>query len=66
MEQSVYEKKNLELINSNINGNISPVCDGSFDPSAATNQQNSVSDVVQSQIQIIDISEAIQQAHHNN
>ena len=38
-------------------------CDGSFIPSAATNQQNSVRDVVQlSQNQIIAISEAIQQA----
>ena len=43
-----------------------PGCDGSFSPSAATNQQNSVRDVVQlSQIQIIVISEAIQHAHHN-
>ena len=46
---------------------ISPGCDGSFSPSAATNQQNSLKDVVQlSRIQIITISEAIQQAHHNN
>ena len=34
---------------------------------SATNQQNSVRNVVQlSQIQIIAISEAIQQVHHNN
>ena len=42
------------------NGIILPGCDGSFSPSAATNQQNSVRYVVQlSQIQIIAISEAI-------
>ena len=41
-------------------------CDGSFSPSAATNQQNSVRDDVYSQIQIIAISEAIQQVYHNN
>ena len=39
----------------------------SFSPSAATNQQNSVRDVVQvSQIQISAISEAIQQVLHKN
>ena len=60
-------KQNLELTQRKINGIISPVCDGSFSRSAATNQQNSVRHVVQlSQIQIIAISEATQQVHHNN
>ena len=55
------------MIKWKINGIFSPGCDGSSSPSAATNQQNSVRDIVQlSQIQIIAISEAIQQAHHNN
>ena len=45
---------------------ISQVCDGSFNRCAETNQQNSVRDVQLSQIQIIAISEAIQQAHHSN
>ena len=49
-----------------INGIISPGFDGSFSPSAAANQPNSVRDVVHSQIQIIAISEAIQQAYNNN
>ena len=49
-----------------MNGYISPGCDGSVSPSAAKNQQNSVRDVVQSQIQVIAISEAIQQAYHNH
>ena len=59
-------EQNLELIKLNINGIISPSCDGSFSPSAATNQQNGVKDIVQlSQIQIIAIYEAIQRVHHN-
>ena len=38
-----------------------------FNPSAATNQQNSVRDVFQlSQNQTFAIFEANQQAHHNN
>ena len=46
---------------------ISTGCDGSFRPSAARNQQNSVRDVDQlSQSQIIAISKAVQQAHHND
>ena len=65
VKQSVYEK-NLEFIKRNIIGLISPGCDSSFSLSAAANQQNSVRDVVQSQIQIIAISEAIQHVHHNN
>ena len=65
VKQSVFGK-NLELIKWNINGIISPGCGDSFSPSAATDQQNSVRDVVQSQIQIISISEAIEQVHHNN
>ena len=45
---------------------ISPGCDSWFRPSAATNQQNSVIFVVQlSQSEIIVVSGAIQQAHHN-
>ena len=43
-----YMKQNLELKKWNINGFISPGCDDSFSPNAATNQQqNSVRDVVQ-------------------
>ena len=62
-----YIKQNLELIERILNGIISPGCHGTFSPSAATNQQNGVRDVVQlSQIQIIAISETIQQVHHNN
>ena len=62
-----YMVQNLEMRKWNINGIVSPACDGSSSTMAATNQQNSVTDVVLlSQIQIIAISEAIQQAHHNN
>ena len=62
-----YIEQNLELLNLNKTGIISSGCDGSFSPSAATNQQNSIRDVVQlSQSHIIAISEAIQQANHNN
>ena len=51
----------------NTDGTITPGCVGSFSPSAATNQLNRVTDVVQlSQIYIIAIPEAIQQVHHNN
>ena len=42
-----YIKQNLEMLKCNKNGIISPGCDGSFSPSAATNQQNSVREVVQ-------------------
>ena len=53
-------KQHCELIERNINGIISAGYDDSFCPSAATNQQNSVRDVVQlSQFQIIAISEAV-------
>ena len=59
-------KQNLVLIKGNMNGIISPRFDGSFNPTAAKNQQNSVGDVVQlSQIQIIAISEATQHVYHN-
>ena len=48
-----------------LNG-ISPRCDSSFSPSAATKQQNNDRNFVQlSQTQIIAISEPIQQAHYN-
>ena len=57
-------EQNLALLKWNINRDISPGRDSSFSPSAATNQQNSVRDVVQlSQIQTIAISEAINQVH---
>ena len=57
-------EQNLALLKWNINRDISPSRDSSFSPSAATNQQNSVRDVVQlSQIQTIAISEAIKQVH---
>ena len=62
VEQSVIETKFPLLKQNYLTG-----CGKSFRPSAATNQQKSVRDVVQlSQIQIIATSEAIQQVHHNN
>ena len=64
VKQSVYEK-NLEYTKLKLNGTITLGPDGSFSLSAATNQQNSVRDVVQSQIQIITSSGPIQQAYHN-
>ena len=64
--EAIRVGKKLELIKWSINGIVSPGYDGSFSPSVETNRQNSVRDVVQSQIQNIAISEAIQQAHHNN
>ena len=58
-------EQNLELIKRYINGILSQGCDGSFSPSAATNPQNSVRDVVQlSQTQIIAISSY--KVYHNN
>ena len=62
-----YMVQNLELLKWNINGIVSTGCDGSSSPIAATNQQNSVRNVAQlSQIQIIAIFEAIQEAHNIN